>query len=86
MAILQPVTLVFSLLGDGTTAELDTYLAPLFIATGLPGTTVPQRIVSINVSDGSAVTAALEGQTLKSTFATAPADAVTLRITVTLGV
>lgn len=86
MAILQPVTLTFSLMGDGTTAELNTFLAPLFIATGLPGTTVPQRIASIYMSDGSEVSATLEGQTLKSTFATAPADAVTLRITVTLGV
>lgn len=86
MAILSPVTLVFSLLGDGDTTEADTYLAPLFIATGLPGTTVPQRLVSISSSDGTNVTATLDGQTLKSTFATAPADAATLRITVTLGV
>lgn len=86
MPILQPVSLTFSLLGDGVTAELDTYLAPLFIATGLPGTTVPQRLVTVTASDGSELTAVLDGQTLKSTFATAPADLAQLRITVTLGV
>jgi len=86
MAITFPVPLIISLIGDGETTSLDTYLAPLFISNGLPGTTVPQRIVSIAMSDGSAVTGALNGQTLTSTFAVAPADLAQLRISVTLGV
>ena len=86
MAITFPVSLVIPLLGDGVTTMLNTYLAPLLIQQGLPGTTVPQLIATATMSDGSAVTCTLSGQTLTSTFATAPANLVQLRISVTLGV
>lgn len=86
MALTQPVTLSIALIGDGETTTLTTPLAPLFIATGLPGTTMPQRLVSIAMSDGSAVSATLSDQTLKSVFAVAPADLAQVRINVTLGV
>ncbi len=86
MAFTTPVSLVIPLIGDGTSTVLETYLAPLLIAQGLPGTTVPQLIVSFSASDGSAVTGVLNGQTLTSTWATAPAELAQLRINVTLGV
>lgn len=86
MAFTAPVTLVFSLVGDGESTVLTTFLGPLFIGTGLPGTTIAQRLLSISSSDGSAVTATVEGQTLVSTFPTAPADAAVIRLTVNLGV
>ena len=86
MAITSPVVLNIPLIGDGETTSLTTALAPLFIAQGLPGSTMPVRIVQIAMSDGSAVSAELQGQSLVSTFATAPADLVQLRINVTLGV
>lgn len=86
MAITYPVYVSIPIVGDGETTTLSTYLAPSFIAQGLPGTTVPVRIVNITMSDGSAVTAQLQGQTLISTFAVAPADLAQVRISVTLGV
>jgi len=86
MAITSPVVLNIPLIGDGETTSLTTALAPLFIAQGLPGSTMPVRIVQIAMSDGSAVSAELQGQSLVSTFAVAPADLVQLRINVTLGV
>ena len=86
MAITSPVVLNIPLIGDGETTSLTTALAPLFIAQGLPGVTMPVRIVQIAMSDGSAVSAELQGQSLVSTFAVAPSDLVQLRINVTLGV
>jgi len=86
MAITSPVVLNIPLIGDGETTSLTAALAPLFIAQGLPGSTMPVRIVQIAMSDGSAVSAELQGQSLVSTFAVAPADLVQLRINVTLGV
>lgn len=86
MAILSPVYLSLPIIGDGETTTLETYLAPLFITQGLPGTLVPQRIVNATVSDGTGIECSLNGQTLVSTFATAPADLAQLRISVTLGV
>ena len=86
MAITSPVVLNIPLIGDGETTSLTTALVPLFIAQGLPGSTMPVRIVQIAMSDGSAVSAELQGQSLVSTFAVAPADLVQLRINVTLGV
>jgi hypothetical protein len=86
MAITFPVSLIVAIIGDGETATLDTYLAPLFIANGLPGTTVPKRLITITMSDGSTVTGEINGQTLTSTFDPAPADLAQLRISVTLGV
>lgn len=86
MAITFPVSLVIPLIGDGVATTLNTYLAPLLIAQGLPGTTLPQIIAAMTMSDGSVVSGALSGQTLTSTFANPPGNLVQLRISVTLGV
>jgi hypothetical protein len=86
MAITSPVTLSIPLIGDGVTDTLTTALAPLFVAQGVSGATMPVRLISITMSDGSAVSGEIQGQLLVSTFTPAPADMAQIRINVTFGV
>jgi hypothetical protein len=85
MAITRPVTFSCSLIGDGVSTEMALDLSSEIVKQGFPASSVPQLILSIMMSDGSAVTGSLSGQTVNVGFAVAPGALVVRTLSMTLG-
>lgn len=85
MAITRPVTFSYALIGDGVTTVLVLDLAQQILQSGIGPGAVPQIIVSLTLSDGSAVAGVLSGQTLTATFGVAPANLIVKTLVMTLG-
>lgn len=85
MAITRPVTFSCALIGDGLSTTLALDLSVEIVKQGLPASAVPQLILSIMMSDGSAVTGSLSGQTVNVGFAIAPGALVVRTLSMTLG-
>jgi hypothetical protein len=85
MAITRPVTFSCSLIGDGVSTEMALDLSSEIVKQGFPASSVPQLILSIMMSDGSAVIGSLSGQTVNVSFAVAPGALVVRTLSMTLG-
>jgi hypothetical protein len=85
MAITRPVTFSYSIIGDGVTTVMAIDLSAQIAQQELGAASVPQIILSCQMSDGSAVTGTLGGQTINLVFAQAPGALAVRTISMTLG-
>jgi hypothetical protein len=85
MAITRPVSFSYAIIGDGETQNLAIDLGPLIALQGLPESLTPSRIISLTTSTAEDLTGELIGQTIKLTFKSAPLDAKTMSVYMTLG-
>ncbi len=86
MAITRPVTFSYSLIGDGVTSVMAIDLSADIVKQGFPVSSVPQLLLSAMMSDGSAVTGTLSGQTINLVFVQPPGALVVRTLSITLGI